>query len=64
MAAHRLGYRDSLAWLVMNDDTEWTKEECGAPSVTLLLVADIFGMTEEKATADLRRLIKRTQGNG
>lgn len=54
MSSGKLGYRASLRWLVLNDDTEFLDDECGAPSVTLCLVADIFGVDTEKATADLR----------
>lgn len=50
----RLGYRASLDWLLDNDDTDWLDEDCG-PSVTLALLADIFGVDQDKAVADLRR---------
>lgn len=60
--SEKLGYRAALRWLVVNDDTEWLDEEFGSPSVTLLLLADIFGKDAEKATADLRRLREREQG--
>jgi hypothetical protein len=54
-----MGYRASLQWLIDNDDTEWLDEADGAFSVTLALVADIFGKTTEKATDDLRKLTTR-----
>jgi len=50
------GYRAALGWLLDNDDTEWLSDECGSPSVTLCLVADIFGQDQDKAIADLRRM--------
>lgn len=50
----RLGYRASLDWLLDNDDTEWLDDEFGSFSVTLALLADIFGVTIERAVCDLR----------
>lgn len=51
----KLGYRAALDWLLDNDDTEWLHDDDASPSVTLALVADIFGVETEKATDDLRR---------
>ena len=56
-----IGYRAALEWLARNDDTEWLSDDCGAPSVTLCLVADIYGRDVDKATADLRTTIERIQ---
>ncbi len=51
--ARIFGYKETLNWLLDNDDTEWLDDENGSPSVTLSLVADIFGKTTEQATKDL-----------
>jgi hypothetical protein len=58
---HRVGsYNAAIEWIALNDDTLWLDdEESGSPSVTLCLVADIFGRTPEEATVDLRRVIAR-----
>lgn len=53
-------YKDAIAWIAYNDDTLWLDdEENGSPSVTLCLVADVFGRTIEEAEADLRKAMKR-----
>ncbi len=54
MAIKRPGYREALAWIVGNDDTEWLTHEHGQMSVTAALVADLFDKTDEQVTADLR----------
>lgn len=54
-------YRDAIDWIALNDDTDWLDDEEGSESVTLALVADVFGRTVEEATADLRRALKRAR---
>ena len=57
-------YRDAIDWIARNDDTEWLDDGPGAvPSVTLCLVADVFGKTEEQATLDLRRAVARERSS-
>lgn len=57
---HRVGkYRTAILWIALNDDTEWLDEPNGTFSVSLALVADIFGRSVEEATADLRRVVNR-----
>lgn len=60
-APRRVGsYQAAIEWIAQNDDTAWLDdEEAGSPSVTLVLVADVFGRTDEEATADLRRAVAR-----
>ena len=53
-------YADAIQWIVDNDDIDWLTDEHAHPSVTLCLVADIFGRETEVATADLRRALYRT----
>lgn len=50
-------YQDAIDWIAQNDDTDWLDDPNGSWSVTLCLVADIFGRTCEEATRDLRRAI-------
>lgn len=57
-------YGAAILWIAQNDDTEWVAkmdegEDGWSASVTLCLVADIFGRTTEEATADLRRALAR-----
>jgi hypothetical protein len=51
-----LGYRDSLRWLLFNDDTEFLDEDEGHFSVTTALVADIYGHDTDKVVADLKKM--------
>lgn len=57
----RASYNDAIEWIAYNDDTEWLDCEYGSPSVTLCLVADIFGRTVEEATQDLRKALRRKE---
>jgi hypothetical protein len=50
-----IGYRAALDWLLDNDDTEWLHDDDGQPSVALVFLADVYGVSVEKATTDLRR---------
>ena len=52
-------YRDAIDWIAWNDDTDWLEEEHGCFSVTLALVADLFGKSTDEATADLRKACGR-----
>lgn len=51
----RPSYREAIRWLVANDDTEWLTAEFGSPSVATVLVADMFGKTDEQVTEDLKQ---------
>lgn len=52
-------YMTAIHWIASNDDTEWLNDEHGHASVTLCLVADVFGRSVEDATSDLRKLVER-----
>jgi hypothetical protein len=54
--AKRFGYRQSLQWIVYNDDIDWLFEEDISPSVTIALVADQFGKDITDAVKDLQRM--------
>jgi hypothetical protein len=55
----RASYQSAIDWIASNDDNEWLGDEFGSPSVTLSLVADIFGRDTETATRDLKRAMRR-----
>lgn len=50
-------YRQAIAWMAMNDDTEWVKDNSAPGSVTAALVADLFDKTDEKVRTDLKRYL-------
>jgi hypothetical protein len=53
----RASYRAAIAWMVLNDDTEWV--EADPLSVTAALVADLFGKDDEQVRRDLRNALRR-----
>lgn len=65
----RLGYKDSIRWIVENDDTEWLRDfndpaefaEDPTPSVTVVFLADIFGVEVDKVVKDIVRQMKKDQ---
>ncbi len=66
MPAKRASYRDAVAWIAGNDDTEFMDAERGQEclSVTAALVIDLFGVPESKFRADLRRELDRQGRTG
>lgn len=58
----RPSYKAALEWIALNDDTEFLNDEHGQPSVTLLLVADLFGKSVDLVMMDLRKTIKKIDG--
>ena len=64
MSGERVGrasYRAALRWIADNDDTEWLGHPHGVPSVTCCLVADLFGVSEDRVTTDLRAAIAKAR---
>jgi hypothetical protein len=58
-------YIAAIEWIAYNDDTEFLDGGEGySPSVTLCLVADIFGRTIEEAEKDLRAEMARKEKRG
>lgn len=49
----RPSYREALGWLVLNSDTSSLELEDRYFTVEMLLVCDLFGVSEEKFAADL-----------
>lgn len=61
-----MGYREAVRWLAYNDDTEWATQGLEPdgptetiPSVTAVLVADIYGRSEREVLRDLRRALRQ-----
>ena len=53
-------YGTAMAWIVMNDDTDWLADETDPIlSVTASLVADVFARSDEEIVRDLRAAMKR-----
>lgn len=55
---NRPSYKQALQWIADNDDTEWLRDEHGCLSVTAALVADLFGVSDERIKKDL---LKKTE---
>lgn len=58
-------YPAAIQWIADNDDTDWLNadgvETAYCESVTLTLVADVFGRTLAEATADLRAALAKAE---
>jgi hypothetical protein len=61
--SRRASYAAAIDWIVYNDDTEWLAAEEEAISVTAALVADLFGRDDDEIRADLKRALKKKEGN-
>lgn len=59
--SRRMGYRDSLVWIVLNDDCTWLDDPNPHISATLALVADQFGKDNETVIRNLRRMRERVR---
>lgn len=58
----RPGYREAIEWMASNDDCYWLGDyDAHGPilSVSASLVRDLWGVTDDKLLADLRRALKR-----
>jgi len=49
----RPSYRDAIAWVAENDDPSVTDPELVYGAVTVVFVADLFGVEQEKVAADV-----------
>jgi hypothetical protein len=50
-------YAEGLGWIARNDDTTWLNDEQPIPSVTLVLLADLFGIDQDQAIKQLRGVV-------
>ncbi len=54
--------KQAAKWLASNDDTDWVNHEpdeaLGMPSVTASLVADLFGVDEERVRREIKKYLK------
>lgn len=57
----KMGYFASIRWLANNDDTDWVFDEDPCPSVTASLIADIFDVSIEKVTKNLRNELNKEE---
>lgn len=55
----RPGYREAVEWLAGNDDCYWLGEQEKILSVSASMVRDLYGVTDERLTADIRRTLKK-----
>lgn len=55
----RMGYRESLLWLIYNDDITWIWDDEPIPSVTVGFLADIFGKQVEDVIRDLKKAYEK-----
>lgn len=65
MTMLRPSYRTAIRWIAENDDNEWLDPRPDLdgveiiPSVTASMVADLYGVTTDKVTVDLRRALEK-----
>lgn len=52
-----IGYRAAIRWLALNDDCQWCIDDEEAGSVSAALVADIYGVDDEKVRRDLKKVL-------
>lgn len=56
----RASYRHAVQWIALNDDPETgDNEEVIADQISVVLVADLFGVTCTKVAADVARERRR-----
>lgn len=66
MTVKRPGYREAIEWLACNDDCYWLgdHDNHGAMlSVSASMVRDLYGVTDERLIADIRRNLKKVHPN-
>lgn len=65
MTTHHPGYRESLRWICLNDDTEFLFDEdpMECPSVSVALVADQFRKDPKTVVQDLTRMFEQIFGD-
>lgn len=61
--AKRLGYKAAIELVALNDDCDETELEFIAASVSVSLVADIFGVDRDKAARDVLEVRRRDCDN-
>lgn len=58
-----MGYKDTINWIIHNDDCHWVFDENPIPSITVMLTMDIFNKTPDKITRDIRKKYIETYGD-
>ena len=56
----RASYREAIRWIALNDDTAWLDEDewingQPCPSVSAVLIADLFDVPVERVIRDIQR---------
>jgi len=54
----RASYREGVAWIATNDEPEESDPEIVQGFISTLLLADLFGVPEEKVAADVLKARK------
>lgn len=57
----RASYRHAVQWIALNDDTTDLRAEDPVATVTVCLVADLFGKSEEAVIADVVRYLEKQE---
>jgi hypothetical protein len=61
----RPSYREAIAWLAANDDTDWVEHHPdtgpGTMAVTASLICDLFDVAATRLRADLTRELEQTR---
>jgi len=52
-------YRVAVWWIARNDDTSFLDRDSETGSVTVALVADLFGRTDEEVIQDVRKEVAK-----
>lgn len=60
----KMGYYETLGWLLFNDDTEFLNDKEPIVSVAVCLVADIFGKDQNQIVKDLLALREKRKKEG
>jgi hypothetical protein len=52
-----MNWKQTLEWLMNNDDCEWIEDENPIPAVTFILACDIFNKDVDKAVAQFKKMV-------
>ena len=55
----KVNYKSAIQWVAQFDDTDWILHENPIPSVTAVMIADLFEKDTDVVTADIKRAIDK-----
>lgn len=55
----RPSYRAAIFWIAENDDTDCVNARPLYPSVSMSLIADLFGVDDTRVISDVKRYLDR-----